>query len=250
MKKTKYAILGAGIAGLGAALALREKGVDSVIYEKAPSSGGLLDNIQINGFIFDKAVHLSFATEPKVREIFDQTEYLTHPSDSYCFDSGRWLKHPIQNNLFNLDPKEKVKLIESYLDRPNDIVINNYQDWLYHQYGIEISKRYPIKYTNKYWCCDAHELSTTWIGDRMRRSSLSEVLHGAFTEDTPNHYYTKEMRYPLRGGYKEFLKPLISKSVIENNANIIKIDPKNKILHIQNSSPVCAGLPSEQKQHQ
>ena len=107
MRKAKFAILGAGIAGLGAALGLRERGEESIIFEKNPTSGGLLDHLIINGFIFDKAVHLSFATEPKVREIFDKTPFITHPSDSYCFDEGKWLKHPIQNNLFKLEPDEK-----------------------------------------------------------------------------------------------------------------------------------------------
>ena len=239
MRKAKFAILGAGIAGLGAALGLRERGEESIIFEKNPTSGGLLDHLIINGFIFDKAVHLSFATEPKVREIFDKTPFITHPSDSYCFDEGKWLKHPIQNNLFKLEPDEKVRLIESYVSRPDELSIKNYRDWLYHQYGFEISEKYPIRYTRKYWCSEPQDLSITWVGDRMRRSRLSEILYGAFSEQTPNHYYTKEMRYPQSGGYKSFINPLIKDSIIENNANIVGIDTAEKVLYFENLNPLA-----------
>jgi protoporphyrinogen oxidase len=238
LKQTKFAILGAGIAGLGAALALRERKEEAVIFEKNISSGGLLDSININGFIFDKAVHLSFATEGKVREVFDRTPYITHSSESFCFDNGLWSKHPIQNNLFKLDTDEKVRLIESYVNKPNITEIDNYADWLVDQYGIEISEKYPVRYTRKYWCTNPKDLSITWIGDRMRRSELSEILHGAFSEKTPNHYYTKEMRYPVMGGYKSFIQHLIEDSTIQNGAKLIKIDTKKKVLYFDNIEPI------------
>lgn len=238
MENIKYAIIGGGIAGLGVALKLREKKEEYILFEKNETSGGLLDNFKINNFIFDKAVHLSFASEEKVREIFDKTPYITHPSDSFCFDNGLWMKHPIQNNLFKLDPKEKSRLIESYVERPNNGEIFDYRSWLIHQYGDAISEKYPIKYTRKYWCMEPEDLSIEWIGNRMRRSKLSEVLFGAFTENTPNDYYTKEMRYPVEGGYKGFIEPLIKETAIKNKYQIIKIDTEKKLLHFSNSKTV------------
>ena len=56
-------ILGAGIAGLGAYCADNS----SYIFEQAPKAGGLCANFVINGFLFDKAVHLSFTNDAFVR---------------------------------------------------------------------------------------------------------------------------------------------------------------------------------------
>ena len=98
MLKTDILILGAGIAGLGAALKARDLGRDYLVCEAGTRAGGLLDNFEIQGFRFDQAVHLSFAKESFVRDIFDKTPYITHPSTSRCFESDRWLKHPVQNN--------------------------------------------------------------------------------------------------------------------------------------------------------
>ena len=74
---------------------------------------------------------------------------------------------------------------------------NDYESWLRHQYGDAIAERYPIPYTRKYWDTEPSRLSTTWIGNRMRRAEFNEILR-AFTSETPNTYYTKEMQYPKR----------------------------------------------------
>jgi protoporphyrinogen oxidase len=216
MEHVDILILGAGVAGLGAALRARELGREAVIFEARERAGGLLDNFSIDGFRFDHAVHLSFATEEKVRAIFDRTPYHTHPADSFCFEDGRWLKHPVQNNLYPLPAGEKVALLQSFLERPERQGEDHYEDWLRHQYGQAIAERYPLRYTLKYWDTPARALSTTWIGNRMRRAAFDEIAFGMMTADTPNTYYTKEMRYPQAGGYKAFIQPLIDAATIRH----------------------------------
>jgi len=235
-EEVDIAILGAGISGLGASLKARELNRSSTVYEARQSAGGLLDNFEVQGFRFDRAVHLSFATEPKVREIFDRTPYLTHPADSYCFDENVWLKHPVQNNLFPLPASDKVSLIESFLKRPETLEADNYESWLRHQYGHGIAERYPLRYTQKYWATPASALSTSWIGNRMRRAELGEILHGAFTSETPNTYYTKEMRYPVTGGYKAFIQPLIDDANIRLDHEVTGVDSAQKIVSFRNGN--------------
>lgn len=233
-RHVKIVILGAGIAGLGAALRAREVNAQYEIFEAKDSAGGLLDNFVIDGYRFDNAVHLSFATEEKVRNIFDQTPYFSHSPDAVNFETDKWLKHPVQNNLYPLSATEKVALIESLIQRPESKSADNYESWLIHQYGNEIAKRYPMRYTRKYWQCNADELSVSWIGNRLRRAKLSEILYGAFTDDTPNDYYAKEMRYPKEGGFKSFIQPLIDKSIINYNYEVIEIDLSGKVIKFSN----------------
>lgn len=237
MKNVDVMILGGGIAGLGASQRAREQGREAVIFDANDRAGGLLDNFEIQGFRFDNAVHLSFATEPEVRKVFDKTDYYTHPADAWNFDKDRWLKHPVQNNLYPLPADEKVALIKSFLHRP-DLENENYEGWLRHQYGDAISERYPMRYTEKYWGTPASELSTSWIGNRMRRAELDEILFGAFTSETPNTYYTKEMRYPKKGGYRAFIEDLIKKSEIHGNYRAIKIDIISKTVKFSNGEEI------------
>ena len=102
-------ILGAGIAGLGAALKASECGLNATIFEARRTTGGLLDNFSIQGFRFDNAVHLSFASEEKVRKIFDQTAYLTHPADSYSIVGGEGEK------TINITNQDKFWSLAKYL---------------------------------------------------------------------------------------------------------------------------------------
>ncbi|WP_276783169.1 protoporphyrinogen/coproporphyrinogen oxidase [Thalassolituus oleivorans] len=237
MKKIDVMILGGGIAGLGAALKAREQGRSAVIFEANSRAGGLLDNFEVEGFRFDNAVHLSFASEPEVRKIFDQTDYYTHPADAWNFEQDKWLRHPVQNNLYPLLANEKVGLIKSFLQRP-ELEGDDYESWLRHQYGDLIAERYPIRYTQKYWATPAASLSTTWIGNRMRRAELDEILFGTFTSETPNTYYTKEMRYPKKGGFRAFITPLITDSCIKCDYKAVAIDIDSKTVTFSNGEKI------------
>jgi len=241
METIDIVILGAGIAGLGAALRARELNRQAVVFEARARAGGLLDNFTVDGFRFDHAVHLSFANEPEVRAIFDRTPYLTHPADSYCWDDGYWLKHPVQNNLYPLPPQQRVDLIKSFLARPERLAGDDYASWLRHQYGDAIAERYPLRYTQKYWAVPAERLSTTWIGNRMRRAELDEILFGSLTGDTPNTYYTKEMRYPRAGGYKAFIQPLLDATDIRLGHAATHIDTAARTVTFANGTTVRYG---------
>jgi protoporphyrinogen oxidase len=59
----------------------------------------------------------------------------------------------------------------------------------------------------------------------MRRADLTEVLRGAMAERAPNTYYISQMRYPLRGGYRAFIEPLIDAATIRTGAPVVSIDP-------------------------
>lgn len=234
MRFVETAILGAGIAGLGAAKKAAENNMEYEVFEGEESCGGLLDNFEVNGFRFDNAVHLSFAKEKEVREIFDKEKYIKHIPEAINFEEDKWLKHPVQNNLYPLSLEEKISLIKSFIDRPDCDQDENYESWLIHQYGYEIANRYPIKYTYKYWQHHANELSTSWIGNRLRRATVDEVLFGAMTNETPNDYYVSEMRYPVKGGFKSFINPLIERANVSANHKVIAIDLDRKIIEFQN----------------
>jgi protoporphyrinogen oxidase len=224
---TDLLILGGGIAGLSAAWTARELGLSALILEARGSLGGILDSFSIEGFRFDNGVHLSFATEPEVRAVFDRTSYHEHEATSVCWDSGVWLRHPVQNNLYPLPVEEKIALIDGLVRQPEGD-IRTYRDWLIRQYGGPIAARWPLVYTEKYWTVPADQLGIDWIGQRMRRADLAEVLRGAMAERAPNTYYISRMRYPERGGYRAFIEPLIEAATVRTGASVVAIDPSRR----------------------
>ncbi len=228
-------VLGGGIAGISAGFHSKSNGFDSLVYEASDSPGGLTANFSVNGFRFDKAIHMSFSKDQYVREVFDKTPYFAHKPDAFCLEDNRWLKHPIQNNLFNLPVPEKVSLIESFISRPNSEP-TNYKEWLIYQYGKKITERYPLIYTNKYWGLPPENLSLNWIGDRMRKANTVEVLEGAMQPKDDNHYYTSEMRYPKKGGYYEFIREMAELTNIKCNKKVTKINCKENIVECEDGS--------------
>lgn len=232
----KNIILGAGIAGITASYELRKHDIDSIIFEKNNSWGGLLDNFLIDGFRFDKFVHFSFAKDNYVNDVFYKTPLIKHKPLASNYYKGTWLKHPAQNNLYHLNSQEQEKIIDDFKKRKDIEVsqIKNYEEWLRVQYGDYFAENFPMVYTEKYWTTKASNLETKWIGERMYRPTLEEVEKGCFTDSTPNTYYTKEMRYPQKGGYKSFLKPMINNLSIKVNAEITSIDLSTKRVTLSN----------------
>jgi protoporphyrinogen oxidase len=232
----KNLILGAGISGIAAAYALKQNKMDSLILEKNKSYGGLLDNFTIDGFRFDKFIHLSFAKDEYVNDIFYKTPFLKHKPLSYNFYKGTWLKHPAQNNLFPLNQEEKDLILEDFKERINKegSEIYNYEEWLRVQYGNYFAENFPMVYTEKYWTLEAKDLETKWVGNRLYKPTIEEVEQGCVTDITPNTYYAKEMRYPKKGGYKSFLKPMADEVTIKTNSKVASIDLNEKKVSLSN----------------
>ena len=112
-------ILGAGIAGISAGYHWKKAGIPCVIYEKDGDWGGLCGNFSLDGFRFDRFVHLSFAPDEETRKLFSgrcgMHEHTPFPSNYY---HGLWLRHPAQNNLAPLSAGEKVDIVADFVDRP------------------------------------------------------------------------------------------------------------------------------------
>jgi len=237
----KVVVIGGGISGISAGYHLKEKGYDATVYEKDAEWGGLCGNFTIDGFRFDKSVHLSFAKSEYVQDLFKKStdnQINIHKPEAFNYYEGAWVRHPAQNNLFPLPTEVKVAAINDFVENLSveHKEVNNYDDWLRAQFGNYFAENFPIKYTRKYWTVEAKELSTTWCGVRWYKPSIEEVLRGSYTNETPNTYYAKEMRYPKYGGYKSFLTHMAKNCDIAVNKEVDTIDPVSKVVHFNDGT--------------
>lgn len=243
--------MGAGIAGISAAYHLKQKGENSVIFEKDNDWGGLCGFFEIDGFRFDRFVHFTFAKDEKIAELFAKSSPLyAHPPVSYNYWRGCWLKHPAQNNLAPLPIEEKVKIIDSFVNRPRKDVaeISDYAEWLRVQYGDYFAENFPFAYTRKYWGVEAKQLETKWVGNRLHVSPLPEVLRGAFAEQQENFYYTKFMNYPKKGGFRSIMNECRKGLDIRLNKKAVRIDTTAKQVEfadgtVENYDNLISSLP-------
>lgn len=234
--KYQTIVLGAGIAGLTAGHVLAEHNKEVVLFEKNDTYGGLCRSFCLDGFTFDTFAHVNFSKDSFVLSMMEaQVPYITHTPEALNYYEGKWVRNPVQNNLIDLDVEERINILKDFVSRKS-IPVNNYEDWLKQHYGIYFTTNYPAKYTRKYWTVEPGELEIKWVEGRMYKPSLEEVLRGAMTKETPNVHYSKEIHYPLKGGFQAFVEPAAKNLDIQTNKEAVYINPNGHIIGFADGS--------------
>jgi len=229
-------VLGGGPAGLSAAYTLKKHGFNVGLFDKNSEPGGLCRSFTIDGFTFDTFAHVNFSKDEYVMSMLEgKTDYRVHIPEAYNYTAGKWIRNPVQNNLLKLDTEEKIKIIKGFIERDNNKNIDNYDDWLRKQYGDYFTDNYPVKYTRKYWTVQPDMLEPKWVDGRMYTPTIDEVLRGSMTEDTPNVHYSKEMHYPVNGGYGEFFK-VFHDDYFHGEKELEKLDLGKKVAYFSDGS--------------
>ena len=232
-------IIGAGIAGISAGYHRQKAGIPCVLFEKDEDWGGLCGHFTIGGFRFDRFVHLSFAPEKEMQELFAGTHgMLEHVPYPVCWYKGLWLKHPAQVCLAPLSPEEKADIVSSFISRPRPEPrsVKRYDEWLCAQYGQCFAERFPFAYTRKYWGVEASELETRWVGVRMSSPDLRDVLLGSYAEREGCLYYAQKMRYPRRGGFRSILDACRQGLDIRLGRRAVHIDSRARRVYFADGS--------------
>src|SRR5262245_41600386 len=165
----KIAILGSGMAGLGAARCLHAEGLSSTLYDKNPYPGGHTASHEVSGFVFDEGPHVSFTKNERMRRLFADSvdgDYQTVTASVNNYWQGHWVRHPAITNLHGLPPSLVVDVLQDFIDRPRDPVVRNYADWLNASYGETFARTFPMQYTRKYHTTPAENMTTEWVGSR------------------------------------------------------------------------------------
>ena len=91
-----------------------------------------------------------------------------------------------------------------------------------------------MQYTRKYHTTTADNMSTDWLGPRIYRPSLEEVLRGAISAAAPQIHYITHFRYPKDGGFMSYLRKFIPLGNLNLNHELISIDPRTRQLTFSN----------------
>jgi protoporphyrinogen oxidase len=238
----KISILGSGMAGCGAAHYLNTEGIESVMYDKNPYYGGHTASHQYDsGFTFDEGPHISFTKVERIQKLLAKNvdfQYETIEAQVNNYWQGHWIKHPAQCNLYGLPTDLVVSILQDFIQAQttDDSKIANYADWLRASFGNTFAETFPMEYTIKYHTTTAENMSTDWLGPRLYRPDLAEVLRGALTPLTPDVHYIDNFRYPSRGGFVSYLQPFMPQTDLRLGHQLTHIDPQQQTLHFANGA--------------
>ncbi len=101
-------------------------------------------------------------------------------------------------------------------------------------FGRTFAETFPMEYTIKYHTTTAANMSTDWIGPRLYRPKLEEVLRGALSASTPDVHYIGGFRYPSHGGFVSYLQGFMDETEVRLGHQVVGIDPKARQLRFAN----------------
>jgi protoporphyrinogen oxidase len=234
------AVLGAGMAGCGAFTRLKTEGVDAVVFDMKPHIGGHTASYQYDsGFTFDEGPHISFTTNERMRAMLAanvEGQYETIRAQVNNYWKGYWIKHPAQVNLHGLPEELLVDVLTQLIDAQYQESgrIETYEDWLVASFGRRFAETFPMQYGLKYHTTHAANMSTDWLGPRLYKPKLQEVLRGAVTSSTDDVHYIQEFRYPSRGGFVSYLHPMLRDVPVRLDHRLQHVDPSVRTLRFAN----------------
>ena len=171
-------ILGAGMAGFGAAHRLRAEGITPAMYDKNSYHGGHTASFRSeSGFLFDLGPHISFTKDTRIQDLLAENvdhQYETIQINLNNYWRGYWPQHPVQLHLHGLPEDVIIKVIADFAasrEEPEKPV-TNYSEWLLASFGRTFAELFPMQYTRKYHLTSAENMSTDWLGPRIYRPSL------------------------------------------------------------------------------
>ena len=176
-------ILGAGIAGLGAGLALAETGSDFTMLELEDGPGGLVRTDEVDGFRFDRTGHfLHF----KGDLLWQQLQETGVPFDrierkSAVLVGQAVVPYPIQYNLWALDSPElaQASLAELTGDGHPDEPPETFADLMLRSWGRTLYDIFFQPYNEKLWGRPLTDLPADCVGGYLPTIDVDLAVAGA-----------------------------------------------------------------------
>jgi protoporphyrinogen oxidase len=183
-------IIGAGPAGLAAAMELSRAGKDFIIMEKQPVVGGLAKTYTFKEgdltFKTDNGPHRFFSKNPYLYEFIEDLldeKWITVKRQTRQFIDGKFYDYPVNaaQALRNIGPVRSVRIILDYgvaklrfglLKKP----IRNFDDYVVSNFGRHLAEFNMINYTEKIWGIPATTIHADWAGQRIKGLSLSSLV--------------------------------------------------------------------------
>ena len=244
METVDTLIIGAGLAGLSASYHIGHS--NCLILEKNTYPFGHIHSELRNGFTWDEGPHVSFTKNEYVRELFAESvdgNFEEHEVCTSNYFKGSWIGHPAQSNLYQIPEPLRTQCLDSFLasrsDLENASEPEDYQQWLYQAFGPVFAEAFPAAYTRKYWTLDPRKLTTEWVGSRVFRPAVADVLAGSKGPLERQTHYIKKIRYPSKGGYQAFATKLEQGANVRLSTEVVSIDLDKKIVYTSDGEVIA-----------
>lgn len=197
-------IVGAGLAGLSAALRLR-KGFRLV--EARDVQGGLAETVVDDGYRFDRTGHLLHLTDPRARRLVLDLlggQLIEVDRRARIFSHGVHTPYPFQANTHGLPPAVVAECLTGFIEawslRGGERArAADFERFILANFGPGIARHFMIPYNRKLWGVHPREITAEWCERFVPTPSLAEVVAGAVGLAQERIGYNARFFYPRLG---------------------------------------------------
>jgi protoporphyrinogen oxidase len=173
-------IIGAGPAGLTAALRLVDNGVTPRIFEAASNVGGLARTPTTGEWRVDPGGHRFFTKNEEVLDLWKSLlppqEWISVPRSSAMLVDGHYVQYPLvgRDLLTQLGPWNGAYGLASLLwsKTRRGIRVDNradtFKDWGTDEFGSHWYKKFFDGYVRKTWLADPEDIASDWANQRIK----------------------------------------------------------------------------------
>lgn len=249
MKSKEVTIVGAGPAGLGAALELQKNNIkDILIIDMNSKPGGLSRTEVFEDNRFDIGPHRFFTKNKEINKLWHEilgNDFKPVKRFTRIYYNNKYFNYPLKpfNALKNLGLLESSHAIISYIlsqIKFNNNEIVSFEDWVIKHFGEKFYKTLFKTYTEKVWGIDCKNIEADWAAQRIKGLNLFKAILD-FLNLAKNNKSTKtlveEFDYPIYGAgmmYERMSdKICMQGGEILFNTTVNKVNMKdNKIISI------------------
>ena len=232
MKKVKYLIIGAGVAGLTAANML--SGEDYLVLEKESVPGGYCRTIRRGEYVWDYGGHFFHFSHPDLKarfqEIVASEEMVHRKKNTKIYYHGEYVDYPFQKNIHQLTKEEMIDCLYDLFEKPEKEQYDHFLDMLYGKFGKSITEKFLRPYNEKLYACDLRELDVDAMGRFFPYADVREIVRNMKAPE--DNSYNQRFLYPKMGAAVFIGKLLegIEETRLHLNETVRSINIRNRRL--------------------
>jgi protoporphyrinogen oxidase len=203
-------IIGAGPAGVSAALELTRSGAPVVVVEQQDVIGGISRTIPHEGALFDVGPHRFFTKNQEVQALWEGAlpeDFLSVDRLTRIYYQAKLLAYPISisDTLAKVGPLQAAGFGFSFLAAqlrgklaPREPV--TFEDWVVASFGRKLFEAFFKTYTEKVWGIPCSQIGAEWAGQRIKGLSLWEAVRSALLKPRDQvKTLVEQFRFPRLG---------------------------------------------------
>jgi protoporphyrinogen oxidase len=236
-KKKRVIIIGAGPAGITAALKLSETENDVRLYESTPKVGGMSKTIKLWDQLVDIGPHRFFSSDRRVNELWldiIKDDYLMVSRKTRIFYKQKYFSYPIKafESLLKLGIFESFSCVYSYIFKPKFKKIETFEQWVISRFGVKLYSIFFKSYSEKLWGIRCDELDYEFAAQRIKKLSLYEIIKETIRKTQKHKTLVDEFAYPYQGTGSVYEK--MAKKICDNGSKIFLDHKINKVVTVNN----------------